>query len=177
MLRTISYQLLNLSSFLLFFLFFLIFLAVILHYIVKQFDFKTDKMKFYGILLGLNDKAIIMISTVTCRFLFLLWCIFYCKTIGQLEAIVLGGFTILYLFHQFRLRHICFELLNFIVQYAALMSCSILLNYMLDVGVEYSMLLILLLIIMFFIVYVCYYYVRAIHDIVIKNKYVRKERL
>ena len=64
----------NVISFLFVALIFLGVLSVTFKITLKNYNVKNSKLKFYGLFLGMSDKAVMAFGCITLNYIFLIWC-------------------------------------------------------------------------------------------------------
>ena len=75
----------NIVNFMLVALIFLAVLGITFKMTLKNFNVKNNKIKFYGLFLGMNNRSILAFSMVTLNYIFLIWC-----------TATFGGFNVYY---------------------------------------------------------------------------------
>ena len=64
----------NIISFLIVALIFIAVLGITFKITLKNYNVKTSKLKFYGLFLGMDNKAVLAFSSITVNYIFLIWC-------------------------------------------------------------------------------------------------------
>ena len=77
----------NIVNFLIVSIIFLIVLWVTFKITLKNYNVKSNKIKFYGLFLGMDNRSILSFSMVTLNYIFLIWC-----------TATFGGLNIYYIF-------------------------------------------------------------------------------
>ena len=64
----------NIINFLFVALIFLSVLAITFTITLKNYNVKSNKLKFYGLFLGMDNKSVLAFGSVTLNYIFLIWC-------------------------------------------------------------------------------------------------------
>ena len=64
----------NIVSFLVVAIIFLLAIAIIFAFALKKYNVKSNKLKFYGLFLEMDNPSIIAFSAVSLNYIFLIWC-------------------------------------------------------------------------------------------------------
>lgn len=170
------YQLsLFLNFILAFFLIIIIFLLITELWFRPKKDkvIEEDKLKFYGLFMGLSNYDVLLFSLKTVSYVFLVWSLFS----NQLELVhfifflliqilfdVLGKRPMSGVFNFFNSLFLCF----------LLFSKQIFYQYLVDVAIVWYVILLLLLIGAFVFFYSSYFYLKDIEFLITRNKYINK---
>jgi len=138
-------------------------LGCALFFTIKNFNMKDGKIKLYGLLLGIDNMGIFILSTHIVRtFLVMYYAIFMSNNIKLTIMLVLIS-SIIYL--VFDMRNILFEVFNTVSLIMVLYFINSLNIYFLEVDSTMSVLIIKMALILFTLMYMIYYLLRSFENI------------
>lgn len=176
--ETFVYYISQLFYFIISFFIIIIVLGLLFKFILKKFNPNSNKIKVYGLFIGLSNKDILSLSLITLRYIFIIWCIFdnnYVNIIEDIHFYILLLTSISYDLLNKRFFYIIFNVINNIIIYSVLYAKMIFYQYITMVDNVWYVLIILVLLNIFIAVYCTYFYVFDIKKIMKNNKYIKKK--
>lgn len=164
--------------FVLFFVIFIIVLELFLHVFLKKTDkeIKGRKLNLFGLLLKLDDLTILSLAVLIVRFLFVLFSLFDNNVVGLIHLIVLLMLAVIYAVTSKSIKNFFVEIISSFAMYFGLFCARLLYSYMIDVRVEWYVVLGSILLYLFMIFYIVFFLLRNTNELVIKSEYVRRSR-
>ena len=170
------YQLSFFVSFILTFFFIVIVFLLVSEFIFKSKFFRDkqeEKIKFYGIFMGMSNYHIFLLSIKSIAYIFMIWALFY----DSLEIIHFIFFISLHvLFDLFAKRFLALipNLFNYTFISFLLFSKLVFYQYLVEVGFVWYVFLLMLLLGIFTFLYGSYFYFSDVFFLLKQNKYVKK---
>ncbi len=154
---------------------FLIILKVILLVRLKQFKLDKKKLKMYGLLLNLNEKAIMAITCVFLNYIFLIYLLVTFRDINIIYIIFTFSLVIVSgILNSKKVKIILDVLLN-AINCIAIKIIYLLYNYYNNEYMSTIVLIGLVLVIIFSFLYFTYNMFRSLNNIVAGQKYLNKK--
>lgn len=154
---------------------FLILLKIILTISLKKIMLDKKKIKLYGILLNLNNDALIAISCISMEYLFLMYLLF---TFSDINTIFAGFIIILSLISDILVGDFKRLMINFllsIINCTAIKLVFLLKNYISTEVAEWYMYVCLILLLLLVFLYFTYNLLRSLNNIVATQKFLNKK--
>ena len=160
----------NLVNFLLVALIFLGVLAITFKITLKNYNVKTSKIKFYGLFLGMNNRAILAFSMITLNYIFMIWATATFSGINLIYIIImiifmLGSDLIMKMYNRIHIDLI-FLMINSLCIYVS----SLIYEYLTNEYTTIFLLIILGLVIIFIFLYFTYITFKLLNNIVLKQE-------
>ena len=155
---------------------FLVAIAIIFRIFVKKFKFNNKNIEIYGLLLNLNNPALISISAMTIYYLFAVFCTI---SFHGMNLIYIAISLILVLISEAAIdnfKGLPFSILLALINCGAIHIVYLLYDYIKEEEFSILLLIILFSIILFIFLYDTYNLFRNINNVVVKNKYLKKKK-
>ena len=164
--------------FILFFVIFIIVLELFFYKLLKNktTEIKGKKLNIFGILMELDDLTILALAVLIVRFLFLIFSLIDTNNVNEIHLIVLSILAIVYTFASRSIKNIFIEGISTVAMYFGLVCTRLLYGYMIDVRVEWYVVLGIILLYIFILFYSLFFLLRNINELVGKSNYVRRVR-
>lgn len=164
--------------FILFFVIFIIVLELFFYKLLKNKDIenKSKKLQIFGILMELDDFTILALATLIVRFLFLVFSLIDTNNVNEVHLIVLLILAIVYTFASRNFKNLFIEGISSVAMYFGLVCTRLLYGYMIDVRVEWYVIVGIVLLYIFIIFYSLFFLLRNINEVVGKSHYIRRSR-
>jgi len=151
-------------------LFFLLAISIVINIITRKLKINKTNISIYGLLLGLSNKDILMISLITIKTVLVIcnaWR-FYTEEI-MVSAVMIFIASIIYMFLCGGIKNILFELISTMAQIIAVLLVNELNGYLIEVNNSIYILMIRLLISMFISIYVMFFFIKNFQSVIINN--------
>ena len=155
---------------------FLISIFIIFKIFCKKFKFNNKNIELYGLLLNLNNPALISISAMTIYYLFTVFCTI---SFHGMNLIYLAIILILVLISEAvidNFKGLPISIILALINCGAIQIVYLLYDYITQEQFSFLLLIILFLVILFIFLYDTYNLFRNINNVVIKNKYLKKKK-
>jgi len=164
--------------FILFFVIFIIVLELFFYKLLKNKDteIKGKKLNIFGILMELDDLTILALAVLLVRFLFLVFSLIDTNNVNEIHLIVLSILAVVYSFASRSIKNLFIEGISTAAMYFGLVCTRLLYGYMIDVRVEWYVVLGVVLLYIFILFYSLFFLLRNINELVGKSNYVRRIR-
>ena len=134
------------------------------------------KSKFFGVFMELDNKSIMSISIVIVKYIFIIYLIISKDNILELHLYIILLLSILYIISNFNIRRTTTELVSSFALYMALYSSKILSSYLHEIKFVWYVFVGNILLVIFIFMFATYFFIKDINDVVLKNKYIRKNK-
>lgn len=172
--KQILYYILNFFDFILVFTLVILVMEVVFGIVIKKFEFKEDKIGFYGIFMQLDNRGIIALSAATTKYIFILWSLLGSVEITIAHLIFLLIISTVYNLSLLNVKGLFLDVINSAIIYSYFLCCNLINNYLVEVRSEWYVVLILVLSIIFVAIYSSYFILKNISDVVGNNVYIRR---
>lgn len=164
--------------FILFFVIFIIVLELFFYAVIKRHgnDIRGRKLHVYGVLLELDNWSIFAIAAILVRFLFTMYSLLDAKAVSIIHLIVLLIISVVFAISSKRVRNFFIEVASSFAVYFGLICIKLLFGYMVDVRVEWYVILGIGLLYLFMFCYALFFLLREVNSIVSNSEYVRSGR-
>ena len=155
---------------------FLIITAIVFRIFCKNFKFNNKNIKFYGILLNINNTSLISISATTIYYLFIVFCTI---SFHGMNLVYLTIVLLLILISEAAIdnfKGLPLSLTLALINCGAIHIVYLLYQYITTEQFSYLLLIILFLVIIFVFLYDTYNLFRTLNNIIIKNKYLNNKK-
>ena len=165
----------NLISFLVVGLIFMTGLAVTFKILLKQYSVDNNKIKFYGLFLGLNNKQILSFSMISLNYIYL---VYNLLTFNNVDIIFVIFSCILVLLSDILIKNYPKGLLNILYEVISILTIfvnSLLYNYITD---QNSVIVIVCLIFVIILSVLFYSFVlfKSLNNVIVKDKFIKEEK-
>ena len=166
----------NIIDFLIVALVFLGVLFVTFNITLKNYNVRTNKLKFYGLFLGMDNKSILAFSCITLNYIFLIWCTATFSGINVVYVLITFIFVVLadILIKDF--NRLPIDLLFTGINCLCIFVTSIIYNYLTNEYTNIFLLIVLGLVIIFVFLYFTYITFKLLNNIVLKQENLQKKK-
>ena len=177
MLERILYKVSQNSWVILILLFFLLAISIALNIITRKLKINKTNISIYGLLLGLSNKDIIIISLITIKTVLVISNVwrFYTEEI-IISAVMIFIVSIMYMFTCGNIKNAIFEFISSAAQIIAVILVNELNGYLIEINNSIYILMIKLLISMFISIYVMFFFIKNFQNVIINNN-LRREKI
>ena len=151
-------------------LIFLIVIAIIFRITLKKYNVKSNKLKFYGLFLEMDNRSIIAFSAITLNYIFLIWCTTTFTGLNYIYVLITVVFMlisdIITKNYQKIPRNLLFTAINCLCIYVI----NIIYNYLVNEYTSLFLLIILGLLMLFVFLYYTYTAFKLLNEVAMKNK-------
>ncbi len=165
----------NVVNFLFVALIFLIILAITFKLTLKNYNVKTNKVKFYGLFLGMNNRSILSFSLLTLNYIFLIWATATFSGLNYIYILIMVFFMIGSDIVSKMYKRIPVDLLFCAINSLCIYVSSMIYNYLIDKHTSIFLLIILGLVIIFIFLYFTYITFKLLNNIVINQEILKKK--
>ena len=165
----------DIVSFLVVALIFLIVLAITFRITLKKYNVKNNKIKFYGLFLGMNNKSILAFSAITLNYIFLVWCV---ATFSKLNIYYIFITVFFMMFSDIIVKNynrIFMDLVYSMINILCIFVTSMLYDYLMNSYQSIYLLIILGLVTIFVFLYFTYIAFKNLNNIVVKEDVLKKK--
>jgi len=151
-------------------LFFLLSISIAINIITRKLKINKTNISIYGLLLGLSNKDIILISLITIKTVLVIcnaWS-FYTEEI-MISAVMILIVSIIYMLLSGGIKNILFELISTIAQVIAVILINELNGYLIEINNSLYILMIRLMISLFISIYVKFFFIKNFQSVIINN--------
>lgn len=145
------------------FLILLFILGCILYIGIKNFKVRDGKIKIYGLLLGLEEKDILAISSAIVRAFLIIFSLIVYQNNINMYLVMIGIISALLI--VFSLKNVVYEIINTVALIAIIYFSNQLSNYLINIENSNAVMLIKIVLICFGILYTTYIFLKEIEDI------------
>ena len=165
----------DIVNFLVVALIFLIVLAITFKITLKNYNIKTNKIKFYGLFLGMNNRSILAFSMITLNYIFLVWCVATFSKLNIYYIFITVFFMIMSDIVIKNYNRIFIDLIYGMINILCIFVTSMLYDYMMNTYQSIYILIILGLVTIFVFLYFTYMTFKNLNNIVIKEDVLKKK--
>ena len=172
----------NLGSFFWFALTFLVFIVSFIfgpELFARKADTNTEitknKLKLFGIFMGLNNYEIILFSIRTVSYIFIIYSLFTNDLI-EIHFIFLFLSMLTFYILSAKFKSLPLNILNSIFICIIIFSKQVFWNYLEEINLTYYVFIMAVLLSIFIFLYTSYIYLKDIEYIINKNKFIKKIR-
>lgn len=165
----------NIINFLFVALIFLGVLAVTFTITLKNYNVKSNKLKFYGLFLGMDNKSVLAFGTVTLNYIFLIWCT---ATFSGMNIVYAFITTFFIIFADILIKdyhRILTDLLFCAMNCLCIFVTSLVYNYLMNEYTSLFLLIVLGLLVVFVFLYFTYITFKLLNNIVLKQEILQKK--
>ena len=165
----------NLVNFLVVGIVFILVLAITFKITLKNYDVKTSKIKFYGLFLGMDNRAILSFSLITLNYIFLIWCTATFTGLNPYYVFITVFFMILSDIIIKDYNRIPIDLIYSMINISCIFVTSLLYNYLMNKYQSVLLLIILGLVILVSFLYFTYMTFKLLNNIILKEENLKKK--
>lgn len=165
----------NIINFLLVALIFILVLGLLFKVTLKKYNVKTSKIKFYGLFLGMNNKAIFAFSLITLNYIFLIWCTATFSGLNIIYVFITAFFILLSDIVMKEFKRMPVDILFCIINSLCIYVTSLLYKYLTTKYTSIFLLILLGLVIIFVFLYYTYITFKMLNGIVLKQENLQKK--
>ena len=139
-------------------------IGLFLYWLVNRLRLEKGKIKIHGLLLGINDKGIVVLSMTLVRaFLIIFYTLVYQSNV-ETTLIMIGVISILYIICS--ARNILYEIINTGAILAVVYFINALNTYLIEIMYSSSVQIVKITLIAFIIMYTIYLLLKSIEEII-----------
>ncbi len=165
----------NLVNFLVVGIVFILVLAITFKITLKNYDVKTSKIKFYGLFLGMDNRAILSFCLITLNYIFLIWCTATFTGLNPYYVFITVFFMILSDIIIKDYNRIPIDLIYSMINISCIFVTSLLYNYLMNKYQSVLLLIILGLVILVSFLYFTYMTFKLLNNIILKEENLKKK--
>ncbi len=165
----------NIVNFLVMAIIFLIGLAITFKLTLRKYDVRTNKLKFYGLFLGMNNKSVLAFGSITLNYIFLIWCT---ATFSGMNIVYIFITTFFVLFADILIKdykRIHIDLLFTLINCICIYVISLIYDYLFNEYTSIFLLIVLGLVIIFVFLYFTYITFKLLNNIVLKQENLQRK--
>lgn len=165
----------NIINFLAMAIIFLAGLALTFKLTLRKYDVRTNKLKFYGLFLGMNNKSVLAFSSITLNYIFLIWCTATFSGMNIVYILITTFFIVFadILIKDYKRLHI--DLLFTLINCVCIYVISLVYDYLFNEYTSIFLLIVLGLLIIFVFLYFTYITFKLLNNIVLKQENLQKK--
>lgn len=160
----------NIVNFLVVAIIFLVVLAVTFKITLKNYNVKSNKIKFYGLFLGMDNRSILAFSLITLNYIFLIWCTATFSGINIVYFLIMVVFMVGSSISLKDYKRIPVDMLFCMINTLCIYVTSMIYDYLNNEYTTIFLLIILGLVIIFIFLYFTYITFKYLNNIVLKQK-------
>lgn len=151
-------------------LFFLLSVSIVINILTRKLKINSTSVSIYGLLLGLSNRDIFMISLITIKTVLVICNVwrYYTEEI-MISAAMILIISVLYMLICGSIKGILFELISSMAQVIAVLLVNELNGYLVEVNNSIYILFVKILISLFISIYAMYFFIKNFQDVIIKN--------
>jgi len=165
----------NLISFLAVLLIFMVTLAITFKILLKKYIINNAKIKFYGLLLGLNNRQILSFSMISLNYVYL---VYNLLTFSNGNIILIAISFLLVLLGDIIIKNYPKGLINIVYEIISILTIYVN-NLLYEFIIDQSSIAIIICIVFVIILSVLLYsfvLFKSLNNIIIKDKYIKEEK-
>ncbi len=166
----------NIVSFLVVAIIFLVALAIIFRITLKKYNVKSNKLKFYGLFLEMDNASIISFSAVSLNYIFLIWCTTTFSGLNLIYVLITLTFMLIGDLFIEKYKEIPRDLLYTAINCLCIYVVSLIYNYLVNEYTSIFLLIILGLVMLFVFLYYTYITFKLLNEIAIRNKLLKNKK-
>ena len=165
----------NIVNFLVVSIIFLIVLAGIFKVTLKNYDIHSNKVKFYGLFLGMDNRGILSFSMITLNYIFLVWCVATFSGLNIYYVFITVFFMVCADIMVKDYNRILIDLGFSLINMLCIVVTSMLYDYLTTTYNSVFLLIILGLVMLFVFLYFTYITFKLLNNIVLKQENLKKK--
>lgn len=168
-----------LSNIVLFFvvaIIFLVVIAVIFRITLKKYNVNSNKLKFYGLFLEMDNVSIISFSAVSLNYIFLIWCTTTFTGLNYVYVLITLAFVLVADLCIKKYRQIPRDLVFTFINCLCVYVISLIYNYLVNDYTSIFLLIILGLLMLFVFLYYTYITFKWLNEIATRNKLLKNKK-
>ena len=166
----------NVIDFLLVALIFLLVLWITFKITLKNYNVKSNKLKFYGLFLGMDNKSVLAFSCITLNYIFLIWCTATFSGMNVIYALITFFFVLFADIIIGEVKKLHIDLLFCMINCVCIYVTSLIYNYLINEYTSLFLLIVLGLVIIFVFLYFTYITFRLLNNIVLKQENLQRKK-
>lgn len=154
---------------------FMIILSIFFRIILKKFKVQEKNLKWYGLLLNMDNKSLISVSCLSLNYIFLIWLL---VTFKQINIAYIAFTFILVLVGDLTMMNfprIFLNLLNNVIACVAIYIVYLLKDYLANEYMSIPVLIVLILVLIFVFMYFTYNLFKSLNVIAKKHEYIKNK--
>ena len=167
--------LINMLDFLLVALIFFVVLVITFKITLKRYNPKSNKIKFYGLFLGMSNSSILGFSCVTLNYIFLVWCTATFSGLNPFYVSITAALTIMADIFVRDFKRIPIDIVFVLINCLCIYVTALIHDYLMNEYTSIFLLIILGLVIIFVFMYFTYITFKLLNNIVLKQENLLKK--
>lgn len=166
----------NIVSFLVVAIIFLLAIAIIFRLTLKHYNVNSNKLKFYGLFLEMNNASIISFSAISLNYIFLIWCTTTFSGLNYIYVIITLSFVLIGDLFIKKYKEIPRDIVYTVISLACIYVISLIYNYLINEYTSVFLLIILGLLMLFAFLYYTYITFKLLNEIAVRNKLLKNKK-
>ena len=166
----------NIVSFLVVAIIFLMAIAIIFRLTLKHYNVKSNKLKFYGLFLEMDNSSIIAFSAVSLNYIFLIWCTTTFSGLNYIYILITVSFILISDLCIKKYKYIPRDLLYTVINCLCVYVVSLIYNYLINEYTSIFLLIILGLLMLFVFLFYTYITFKLLNEIAVRNKLLKNKK-
>lgn len=167
-------------KFLIFFVIFIVLGYILTRILLKEKNSKkklsSKESKFFGIFMELDNKAILSLSVVVTKYIFIIYVLFNRNDLIEIHLYIFLFFSLIYVILTKSIKNLIIELISSFSLYYTIFFSKLLSGYINEIRFTWYIFIGNTLLIIFIFMYSTYFFIRNVDDIVSKNKLIRSDK-
>ena len=155
---------------------FLLVLTIFIKISLKEYCLDNNKIKFYGIFLGMNNKGILSFSIVSLTYIFLIWCLATFTEMNIYYFLIIFILTMASDIISKNYKKIPYNIFFVLTSSLCIYIVNLIYVYLTEKYASIFLILILGLLVIFVFLYFTYNLFKQLNDIVLKQQYLQKKK-
>ena len=166
----------NIISFLVVAIIFLTAIVIIFALTLKKYNVKSNKLKFYGLFLEMDNPSIIAFSAISLNYIFLIWCTTTFSSLNYIYVLMTFAFVLVADFSIKKFKEIPRDMLFCLINCLCIYVVSLIYNYLVNEYTSIFLLIILGLLMLFVFLYYTYITFKLLNEIATRNKLLKNKK-
>lgn len=166
----------NIVSFLVVAIIFLLAIAIIFAFALKKYNVKSNKLKFYGLFLEMDNPSIIAFSAVSLNYIFLIWCTTTFSGLNYIYILITFIFILVADLSIKKFKDIPRDAMFCVINCLCIYVVSLIYNYLVNEYTSIFLLIILGLLMLFVFLYYTYITFKLLNEIATRNKLLKNKK-
>lgn len=166
----------NIVSFLVVAIIFLIAIAIIFRVTLKKYNVKSNKLKFYGLFLEMDNSSIVAFSSISLNYIFLIWCTTTFTSLNYIYILMTFTFVLIADICVKKYKEIPRDILFSLINCLCIYVVSLIYNYLVNEYTSIFLLIILGLVMLFVFLYYTYITFKWLNEVATRNKLLKNKK-
>lgn len=166
----------NIVSFLVVAIIFLTAIAIIFALTLKKYNVKSNKLKFYGLFLEMDNASIIAFSSISLNYIFLIWCTTTFSSLNYIYVLMTFIFILVSDLSIKKYKELPRDMLFCVINCLCIYVVSLIYNYLVNEYTSIFLLIILGLLMLFVFLYYTYITFKLLNEVATRNKLLKNKK-